>query len=109
METIGVRAFRSDVSAWNCVAMAAEDTQTYLITVHKGTLEFRMQLCDDVRRMRKELQLAITEGGRTAFDLSAAKWAGSPMTSHFLGRLNRHLAQSPRPSRRSLARMEYRA
>lgn len=97
-----IRAFRTDAFGWNCVSMAAEDCQTHIIMLAKGTMEERMQISDEIRRMKRALHIAITEGGRAAFDAEIAKWEGHANLQYFIKQLNRYLSASKPPSRRQL-------
>ena len=95
-----IRTFRTDTSAWNCVNMAAQDTQAYIILLAKGTMDERAALVDSVRSMKKPLQIAIIEGGRKEFDIVFARWKHHAMIGHFTKALNRHLSTIPPPPRR---------
>lgn len=99
---IEIREFRTDAFGWNCVAYAAEDAQTHIILLAKGTMEERMKISDEIRKLKRELHLAITEGGRGAFNAVMANWATHPIVPYFVKQLNRHLSVSKPPSRRSL-------
>jgi hypothetical protein len=104
---MNIRPFRDDASAWNCVTKASQDTQSFIVMFHKGTLEFREALSNEVRQMRKDLQIAITEGGRVAFDAALVKWSNHSMVQHFITRLNRHLSAAPTPKRRGQREFYY--
>jgi hypothetical protein len=84
--------------------MAAEDAQTHIILLAKGTMEERMQSSDEIRKLKRALHIAITEGGRAAFDAEIAKWEGHAILQYFIKQLNRHLSVSKAPPRRTIIR-----
>jgi len=95
-----IRPFRDSANAWNCIHRASCDVQKSIISFAKGTMEDRIKLTDDVRKMRRELQAAVVEGGRDQFDKKLDTWMKHELMPSFIKSLNRHLSTIPAPRRR---------